>query len=36
MSPDGQTFEASAFSTIQGGTEYSFLDVVAWNEDQTQ
>lgn len=36
MGPDGQTFEASAFSTIQGGTEYSFLDVVAWNEDQTQ
>lgn len=33
---DGKTFEAAAFSTIQGGAEYSFLDVVVWDERQTK
>ncbi|HLL05948.1 MAG TPA: Hint domain-containing protein [Myxococcaceae bacterium] len=34
--PGGTTFEATAFATIQGGADYNFVDVVVWNEDQTQ
>jgi len=34
--PGGTTFEASAFSTIQDGADYNFVDVVVWNEDQSQ
>jgi preprotein translocase subunit YajC len=34
--PGGTTFEATAFSTIQDGADYNFVDVVVWNEDQTQ
>jgi len=34
--PGGTTFEATAFATIQGGADYNFVDVVVWNEAQTQ
>ncbi|WP_223748766.1 Hint domain-containing protein [Myxococcus sp. XM-1-1-1] len=34
VGPDGRTFEATAFSTVQGGADYSFLDVVVWDETQ--
>ncbi|MFY0578497.1 hypothetical protein ACN28S_33130 [Cystobacter fuscus] len=34
--PGGTTFEATAFSTIQDGADYNFVDVVVWNENQTQ
>lgn len=34
--PGGTTFEATAFATIQGGADYNFVDVVVWNENQTQ
>ncbi|NVJ19974.1 hypothetical protein HUW62_01810 [Myxococcus sp. AM011] len=36
VGPDGRTFEATAFSTVQGGADYSFLDVVVWDEFQKQ
>lgn len=34
--PGGTTFEATAFATIQGGADYNFVDVVVWDENQTQ
>jgi hypothetical protein len=30
--PGGVTFEATSFFTIQGGADYSFVDVVVWDE----
>ncbi|WP_224240233.1 Hint domain-containing protein [Hyalangium gracile] len=36
VSADGKSFEASAFSTIQNGSDYSFLDVIVWNENQSE
>jgi hypothetical protein len=36
LQPDGRKFEASAFSTIQDGSDYSFIDVVVWNDEQTR
>lgn len=32
--PGGTTFELTAFSTVQGGADYSFVDAVLWGSDQ--
>jgi hypothetical protein len=34
--PGGTEFEATAFATIQGGADYNFVDVVVWDQNQTQ
>lgn len=33
---DNATFEGSAFSTVEGGSDYTFVDIVVWDENWNQ